>query len=112
MYKPLDTEQVNPQALQAIEQLAIVERKQYKGKNRKYPANNLKREVFLILNVLRDKYDDNTLPEDERLVYEFFKLLRKKKGSNRRRPSGRSPCADFAFKALAEAIRNLSSQTK
>lgn len=99
---------VNPDALKALESITAAQA-QYTGKSRKYPANNLRRETFLTLNVLKDKYESNTLPEDERLVFEFIKLLRKKRGSVRN--NGRTAVADFAFKALAKAIKELSTQT-
>jgi hypothetical protein len=82
---------------------------QYKGKNRKYPKSNLNRETFVVLSIMRDKYEAGTLPEDERVVYEFVQTLRKRCGSGRAR-LGRTAVANWVFETLHAAIKEFASK--
>jgi hypothetical protein len=87
----------------------VMSKEQYSGKTRKYPVTNLNRETFAVLSILKDRYEDGTLPEDERVVYEFVKTLRKKCGSGRAH-NGRTAVANWIFETLHVAIKDFASK--
>lgn len=86
-----------------------------KGRNRYYPANNWTRVPIVNISIIKEKYEDNTLPEQERLIYEFCNAIRKKFGKRRHGKYGRTFFQDWVIKTLTKEIislNNIENQNK
>lgn len=105
--KPTIVTEPSDAVVKAID--VVMKDNQYSGKTRKYPVSNLNRETFAVLSIMKDRYKAGTLPEDERVVYEFVKTLRKRCGSGR--PcNGRTAVANWMFQTLYAAIKDFAAK--
>jgi hypothetical protein len=86
---------------------ALIKPYQRKGRTRSYPNSNWTREVVVNVSIILEKYEDGTLPEEERVIYDFCKKIRQKYGKRRHGKFGRTFFQDWVIKTLNKEIATL-----
>ena len=89
---------------------ALIQPYHRQGRSRKYPNSNWNREVVVNISVILEKYQDGTLPEGERIIYDFQKKIREKFGKRRHGKYGRTFFQDWVIKTLSDEIISLNNK--